>query len=112
MTDEKKIIENNFDRMREVISNTRLPINVGDTTVGETYLREGDIFRIATALINEGFRLERKGKWVNEDFPDRPASQLTMAICSACGGYAHRTGHGYNILSKYCPYCGSKMLEE
>lgn len=48
-------------------------------------------------------------KWVNEDFPDRPATQLTMAICSACGGYAHRTGHGYSILSKYCPYCGARM---
>lgn len=53
----------------------------------------------------------RVGKWLNEDFPDRPASRLTMAICSVCGGYAHRTGHGYNILSKYCPYCGAKMEE-
>ena len=54
----------------------------------------------------------KEGKWVNEDFPDRPVTQLTMVICSVCGGYAHRTDHGYIILSKYCPNCGSKMLED
>ena len=74
MTEEKKIVENNFDRMREVISDTRLPINVGDTTVGETYLREGDVFRLATALINEGFRLEHTGTWTGVHLPSHHPS--------------------------------------
>lgn len=62
MTEEKKLVEYNFDRMREVIQNTWLPIknDAGDIT-GETRLGTGDIFRLATALINEGFRLEHKG---------------------------------------------------
>ena len=51
-------IENDFDCMREVIRNTKLFITVGGTTVGETYLRDADVSRIATALINTGFRLE------------------------------------------------------
>ena len=62
MTDGQNIIEYNFDRMREVIQNTWLPIMRGDDTVGETRLGAGDVFRIATALINEGFRLEHKGQ--------------------------------------------------
>ena len=66
-TEEKKIIEKNFDRMREVIQETKLFINVGDTTVGETYLREGDVFRIATALINASFRLEHTGEGIVSD---------------------------------------------
>ena len=109
MTDEKKIIEANFDRMREVIKNTWLPINVGDTTVGETTLREGDVFRLATALINEGFRLERTGKWI--DIPDYSGNGWQIAgkpvqpkSCSACGDV-------YSKAYTYCPKCGAKMKE-
>ena len=97
---EKKIIENNFDRMREVISNTRLPINVGDTTVGETTLLEGDVFRIATALINEGFRLNRKGEWLTDKYG------MERSICSICGAVFE--GDGGN----YCRKCGARMTEE
>ena len=98
--EEKKIVENNFDRMREIISNTRLPINVGDTTVGETYLREGDVFRLATALINEGFRLERKGEWLTGKY------SFDRSVCSVCG--AIFDGDGGN----YCCLCGARMLED
>ena len=97
---EKKIIENNFDRMREVISNTRLPINVGDTTVGETTLRERDVFRLATALINEGFRLERKGAWLTDKY------SMERSICSVCGAVFE--GDGGN----YCSKCGARMTED
>ena len=100
MTEKKKIIENNFDRMREVISNTRLPINVGDTTVGETTLREGDVFRLATALINEGFRLERKGEWITGKY------SFDRSVCSVCG--ATFDGDGGN----YCSNCGARMVED
>lgn len=100
MTDEKKIIEADFDRMREVISDTRLPINIGDTTVGETTLREGDVFRIATALINEGFRLERKGEWLTDKYG------MERSICSICGAVFE--GDGGN----YCRNCGARMTDE
>ena len=100
MTDEKKIIEDNFDRMREVISNTRLPINIGDTTVGETTLRDGDVFRLATALINEGFRLERKGEWLTDKYG------MERSICSICGAVFE--GDGGN----YCRKCGARMTED
>ena len=109
MTDEKKIIENNFDRMREVLSSTKLFIKVGDTTIGETVLREGDVFRLATALINEGFRLERTGKWI--DIPDYSGNGWQIAgkpvqpkSCSACGDV-------YSKAYIYCPKCGAKMKE-
>ena len=99
--DEKKTVEYNFDRMREVISNTRLPINVGDTTVGETTLREGDVFRLATALINEGFRLERNGKWITA------GEELKNTTCSNCGHWVE-TPYGKTV---YCAECGSRMEE-
>ena len=107
MIEEKKIIENNFDRMREVIENTWLPINVGDTAVGETTLREGDVFRIATALINEGFRQERTGEWIER------VEKLTWCEddvevyydCSLCGT------HNF-AETPYCPCCGAKMNKE
>lgn len=95
----KKIIENDFDRMREVIQNTWLPISVGDTTVGETRLREGDVFRLATALINEGFRLEHKGEWLVDRFG------MERSICSICGAVLE--GDGGN----FCRKCGAKMRE-
>ena len=100
MTEEKKTIEDNFDRMREVISNTKLPINAGDTTVGETRLREGDVFRLATALINEGFRLERKGEWLTDKYG------MDRSICSICGAVFE--GDGGN----YCSKCGARMTED
>ena len=99
MIDEKKIIEADFDHMREVIKNTWLPINVGDTTVGETTLREGDVFRLATALINEGFRLERKGEWITGKY------SFDRSVCSVCG--ATFDGDGGN----YCSRCGARMTE-
>ena len=98
-TDEKKIIEANFDRMREVIRDTKLFITVGDTTVGETYLRDGDVFRIATALINAGFRLERKGEWITL------GEELKNTTCSNCS-YWVDTPYG---KTNYCPNCGAKM---
>ena len=101
MTDEKKIIETNFDRMREVISNTWLPIknNTGDV-VGETRLGIGDVFRLATALINEGFRLERKGEWLTDKYG------MERSICSICGAVFE--GDGGN----YCRKCGARMAED
>lgn len=100
MIEDKKSIEANFDRMREVISNTWLPINVGDTTIGETTLREGDVFRLATALINEGFCLERKGEWLTDKYG------MERSICSLCG--AVYEGDGGN----YCINCGARMTKE
>jgi predicted Zn-ribbon and HTH transcriptional regulator len=124
---EKKIIENNFDYMREVISNIRLPINVGDTTVGETTLREGDVFRLATALINEGFRLERIGTWTgvtSRDYahaeglpsyatPEERKAYLDMfshiTHCSVCGVmFDNRQVKHW----KYCPHCGARITNE
>lgn len=111
MTDEKKTIENNFDHMREIISQTKLFINVGDTTVGETFLREGDVFRIATALINEGFRLERKGEWVFKKYVGEDYYK-----CSCCGqeypfppNWCEYDIHEY---LKYCSACGARMTKE
>ena len=107
MVDEKKVVEYNFDRMREVLSNTKLFIKVGDTTIGETILREGDVFRLATALINEGFRLEHTGEWI--EIVEKP-SWLEDDVdvyydCSCCG--SHSPGE-----SPYCPNCGAKMRKE
>ena len=96
MIDEKKIVENNFDRMREVIENTWLPTkNEYGDVVGETRLSTGDIFRIATALINEGFRLERKGEWITGKY------SFDRSVCSVCG--ATFDGDGGN----YCCMCGA-----
>ena len=97
--EEKKIIENNFDRMREVIRETKLFINVGNTTVGETYLRDGDVFRIATALINEGFRLEPIGEWLQTE-------NYYAYRCSRCGEITRQPN------DNYCSNCGAKMTEE
>lgn len=68
---------------------------------------EGALMCLETVMIEE----LKVGKWLNEDFPDKPVTQLTMAVCSVCNGCAYRTDHGYTILSKYCPYCGAKMKE-
>ncbi len=98
--EQKKTIEDNFDRMREVIKNTWLPIKEDDAVVGETRLREGAVFRIATALINEGFRLERKGIWKTDNYG------MDRSVCSECG--ATFEGDGGN----YCCMCGAKMTDE
>jgi tRNA(Ile2) C34 agmatinyltransferase TiaS len=101
MTDEKKIVEYNFDRMRDVIQNTRLPTkNDAGDVVGETRLGTGDVFRLATALINEGFRLERTGTWKADVY-----GYWERSVCSECG--AVYEGDGGN----YCSKCGAKMLE-
>lgn len=100
MTEDKKIIEYNFDRMREVIQNTWLPIMDGADTVGETRLGTRDVFRLATALINEGFRLERTGTWKADVY-----GYWERSVCSECG--AVYEGDGGN----YCSKCGAKMLE-
>jgi hypothetical protein len=100
-TEEKKIIEDNFDRMREVIQNTWLPIKNGaGDVVGETRLGTSDVFRLATALINEGFRLERKGEWLTDRYG------MERSICSLCGTVYE--GDGGN----YCRNCGARMAEE
>lgn len=100
-TEEKKIIEDNFDRMREVIQNTWLPIkNDAGEVVGETRLGTGDVFRLATALINESFRLERKGEWLTDRYG------MERSICSLCGTVYE--GDGGN----YCRNCGARMTEE
>jgi hypothetical protein len=98
--EQKKFAEANFDRMREVISNTWLPINVGDTTVSETRLSAGDVFRIATALINEGFRLEHRGFWKTDKYG------MDRSVCSECG--ATFEGDGGN----YCCICGVRMTKD
>ena len=101
MVDEKKLIENNFDRMREVIKNTWLPTkNEYGDVVGETRLGTGDIFRLATALINEGFRLERKGEWLTDKYG------MERSICSICGAVFE--GDGGN----FCRKCGADMRED
>lgn len=106
MPEEKKTVEYNFDRMREVIQDTWLPIkNDAGDVVGETRLGTGDIFRLATALINEGFRLERKGEWIEHiEKPDWLEDDVDVYyVCSCCG--THSSGE-----SPYCPNCGAKML--
>lgn len=107
MTEDKKTIENNFDRMREVIRDTKLFITVGDTTVGETYLRDGDIFRIATALINAGFVLEHKGEWIERIEPLTWCEDDVEVYydCSLCGAHNFDT-------TPYCPVCGAKLTFE
>ena len=113
MIEEKKTIEDNFDRMREVIKNTWLPIKEDDAVVGETRLREGAVFRIATALTNEGFLLERKGKWVYPSYAPNGGSYV-MKGCSLCGykpSYNEELWHE-NPYSNYCPNCGARMMEE
>ena len=100
MSEEKKVIEYNFDHMREVIQDTWLPIMDGADTVGETRLGTGDVFRIATALINEGFRLERKGEWLTDKYG------MERSVCSICG--AVYEGDGGN----YCRNCGARMTDE
>ena len=101
MTEDKNIIEYNFDHMREVIKNTWLPTkNDSGDVVGETRLSTGDIFRIATALINEGFRLECKGEWLTDKYG------MERSICSICG--ATFEGDGGN----YCCICGARMTED
>lgn len=69
---------------------------------------EGELICLDTVELEE----PKVGKWLNEDFPNKPATQLNLAACSVCKGYAHRTAQGYTILSKYCPYCGAKMIKE
>ena len=103
-TDDKKIIEYNFDRMREVIQDTWLPIMDGADTVGETRLGTSDVFRLATALINEGFHLERKGEWIERvEKPEWLEDDVEIYYeCSCCGIY--NFGQSY-----YCPGCGAKM---
>lgn len=99
MTEEKQIVEYDFDHMREVIQNTWLPIMDGANTVGETRLGTDDVFRLATALINEGFRLERKGEWLTDNYG------MERSICSICG--AVYEGDGGN----YCRNCGARMTD-
>ena len=99
MTEDKKIVEYNFDRMREVIQNTWLPIMDGADTIGETCLGTRDAFRIATVLINEGFRLERRGIWKTDRYG------MDRSVCSECG--AVYEGNGGN----YCRKCGARMEE-
>ena len=100
MTDEKKIIEDNFDRMREVISNTWLPTkNECGDVVGETRLGTGDVFRIATALINAGFHIDREGVWKTDKYG------MDRSVCSECGAIFE--GDGGN----YCSKCGADMRE-
>ena len=96
---EKKIIEADFDRMREVIQNTWLPIMDGADTVGETRLGTGDVFRLATALINEGFHLEHKGEWLTDKYG------MERSICSICGAVFE--GDGGN----FCSNCGARITE-
>lgn len=104
MIDEKKIIEDNFDRMMEIISNTWLPTkNEYGDVVGETRLGTGDIFRLATALNcqeyifgKQSYRLKRCREEVDviitdsplpltiiytkDDFIKKPLTELVMAI--------------------------------
>ena len=108
--EQKKLTEINFDRMREVIQNTWLPIMDGADTVGETRLGTRDVFRLATALINEGFRLERKGEWI--DVPDYSRNGWQISgkpvqpkYCSVCGDV-------YSKAYNYCPKCGARMQED
>ena len=49
------------------------------------------------------------GEWINEDFPEKVATQNDFAICSVCKKSSHKAEHGYSILSAYCPNCGAKM---
>lgn len=126
MTEDKAIIEYNFDHMREVIQDTWLPIMDGADTVGETRLGTGDVFRIATALINEGFRLERTGTWTGvtsrdyahaEGLPSYATPEERKAYfdmfshithCSVCSVmFDNRQVKHW----KYCPHCGAKMTE-
>lgn len=101
MTEDKNIIEYNFDRMREVIRNTWLPTkNAAGDVVGETRLGTGDVFRLATTLINEGFRLERRGVWKTDSYG------MDRSVCSECG--ATFEGDGGN----YCCICGARMTED
>lgn len=52
------------------------------------------------------------GRWLDEDFPEKMATVHGFAICSVCGKLSHKSEHGYNILSIYCPHCGAKMDKE
>ena len=67
---------------------------------------------VAEFLYEEGYRELKQGKWLNEDFPEKKATQTDVAICSICKDYAHKAEHGYSILSKFCPNCGTMMEEK
>lgn len=101
--EQKKLAEVDFDRMREVIQSTWLPIMRGADTVGETRLSTGDVFRIATALINAGFHLERKATW--EHCLSTPGGIHDRYKCTSCG---FTTGW----TTDFCGGCGAKMLED
>ena len=79
----------------------------GADTVGETRLGTGDVFRLATALINEGFRLEHKGDWIERiEKPDWLEDDVEVYYeCSCCGIYNFGQSH-------YCPCCGAKMIKD
>lgn len=85
----------NYDRTEALLG-----INPDDVDFGVDKIPAADVVEV------------RRGKWLDEDFPDKPATVHGMAICSVCGELSHKAEHGYNILSNYCPNCGAKMWAE
>ncbi len=102
--EKKKIVETSFDHMLVTLKHTKLPINAGDTTIGETRLREGDVFKLTTALINEGFLLERHGVWCYDEYADQP-------ICSMCCAKALTDPNEPDkfLYTDCCYNCGASM---
>lgn len=81
-----------------------------DAVIEEYNASSGTISDLMEAILNsETIDEVRHGKWVNEDFHERIATVRDMAQCSVCGELSHKAGHGYAILSKFCPHCGARM---
>ena len=100
----KKIIEISFDHLIAVLRNIHLPVEVENPAAGETHLSEGDIFRIATKLISEGFLLKRVSSWEYDDL-------VEGVVCNSCLGRALVNPNAPDeiTLSDYCPHCGAAM---
>ena len=58
--------EKQIEEMASIIENTYLPINQGDTTVGETTLRSADSYVLADSLYNTGYRKQSEGEWIDK----------------------------------------------
>ena len=102
--EKQRVIDLSFNHMVATIrENVTLPIVLGDTEVGTVDIGESNVKRIASKLIDEGYRLEQHSCWVTDD--------VCNQICNNCHGRALASPNAFGeiILSRYCPHCGSNM---
>ncbi len=93
-----------IEEMTTVIKNTWLPINRGDTTIGETRLSEYDAFRLANALYDAGHtKQQNKGTW--------KLHSTGFGTCSVCN-FTQASVYDQDTYQRYCGHCGAKMSLE